>query len=308
MGGDGFAGQRYDFFRIIKNAVARGANVTKRFVCLRLKFCFMKECGHTSSLSFAVARPYKRHYNSDLSIWLSVDLMSDKYPSTSPYTYCANNPVRLVDPNGMTWETPEDEKKADRLTQLAQKGIAWNQTKIEKYNNKLAKISNPNRQNQLKRKINEYETRNEYLEYGIYGLKLMAESTDFSFHFGDVKTGEVCYSEIRPDDELLSSGMITIYSDSYLATQWHECTHIWDWMTNYFGGEQYFYDCTRQLVHNENVDYDVETHALQSEFAFSKGRNHCGMNLFRYSDRFDDNTLYNSRSILDVSKKSYCNP
>ena len=26
--------------------------------------------------------------------------MSDKYPSLSPYTYCANNPVKLVDPNG----------------------------------------------------------------------------------------------------------------------------------------------------------------------------------------------------------------
>ena len=44
--------------------------------------------------------PCTRHYNSDLSIWLSVDPMSDKYPSMSPYTYCANNPVKLVDPNG----------------------------------------------------------------------------------------------------------------------------------------------------------------------------------------------------------------
>ena len=44
--------------------------------------------------------PLERHYNSDLSIWLSVDPMSDKYPSTSPYAYCANNPVKLVDPNG----------------------------------------------------------------------------------------------------------------------------------------------------------------------------------------------------------------
>jgi RHS repeat-associated protein len=41
-----------------------------------------------------------RYYSSDLSIWLSVDPMADKYPSLSPYVYCADNPVRLVDPNG----------------------------------------------------------------------------------------------------------------------------------------------------------------------------------------------------------------
>ena len=41
-----------------------------------------------------------RYYSSDLSIWLSVDPMSDKYASLSPYTYCANNPVKLVDPDG----------------------------------------------------------------------------------------------------------------------------------------------------------------------------------------------------------------
>ena len=41
-----------------------------------------------------------RYYNSDLSIWLSVDPMAHKYPSLSPYVYCANNPIKLVDPNG----------------------------------------------------------------------------------------------------------------------------------------------------------------------------------------------------------------
>ena len=41
-----------------------------------------------------------RYYSSDLSVWLSVDPMSDKYPSLSPYVYCADNPVKLVDPNG----------------------------------------------------------------------------------------------------------------------------------------------------------------------------------------------------------------
>ena len=42
-----------------------------------------------------------RYYDSDLSgLFLSVDPMADKYPNISPYSYCAWNPVRLVDPKG----------------------------------------------------------------------------------------------------------------------------------------------------------------------------------------------------------------
>ena len=55
-----------------------------------------KEKDSETSLSYFGAR----YYTSDLSVWLSVDPMSDKYPSLSPYTYCANNPIKLVDPNG----------------------------------------------------------------------------------------------------------------------------------------------------------------------------------------------------------------
>ena len=41
-----------------------------------------------------------------MTMWLSVDPMADKYPSISPYAYCAWNPVKLVDPDGM--ETVDD--------------------------------------------------------------------------------------------------------------------------------------------------------------------------------------------------------
>lgn len=51
-----------------------------------------------------------RYYSSDLSVWLSVDPMSGKYPSTSPYAYCRNNPIVLVDPNGNK-DKPFDAKK-----------------------------------------------------------------------------------------------------------------------------------------------------------------------------------------------------
>ena len=68
-------------------------------------------CIHHSSLSYTFSAKERdsetglsyfgsRYYSSDLSIWLSVDPMSDKYASLSPYTYCADNPVKLVDPNG----------------------------------------------------------------------------------------------------------------------------------------------------------------------------------------------------------------
>ena len=49
-----------------------------------------------------------RYYDSGLSIWLSVDPMSDKYPSMSPYTYCANNPIILVDPDGRKFDDVVD--------------------------------------------------------------------------------------------------------------------------------------------------------------------------------------------------------
>ena len=55
----------------------------------------------TSSVWYSLVRRFgARYYSSDLSVWLSVDPMSGKYPSLSPYVYCADNPVRCVDPNG----------------------------------------------------------------------------------------------------------------------------------------------------------------------------------------------------------------
>ena len=41
-----------------------------------------------------------------MTMWLSVDPMADKYPSISPYAYCAWNPVKLVDPKGEELQVP----------------------------------------------------------------------------------------------------------------------------------------------------------------------------------------------------------
>ncbi|HOU82770.1 MAG TPA: RHS repeat-associated core domain-containing protein, partial [Bacteroidales bacterium] len=64
-----------------------------------------KELDNETSYTYFGAR----YYDSELSGWLSVDPMSDKYPSLSPYCYTADNPVVLVDPNGMDWYDFTDE-------------------------------------------------------------------------------------------------------------------------------------------------------------------------------------------------------
>ena len=46
-----------------------------------------------------------------MTMWLSVDPMSDKYPNMSPYNYCAWNPVRLIDPDGRDWVVIFDHEK-----------------------------------------------------------------------------------------------------------------------------------------------------------------------------------------------------
>ena len=56
-----------------------------------------------------------RYLNTDLSIWLSVDPMSDKYPHLTSYNYCANNPVMLIDPDGREPVITFFSKESDKM-------------------------------------------------------------------------------------------------------------------------------------------------------------------------------------------------
>ena len=42
-----------------------------------------------------------RHMTPDAGRFTTIDPMAEKYYNTSPYAYCANNPVNTIDPNGM---------------------------------------------------------------------------------------------------------------------------------------------------------------------------------------------------------------
>jgi len=72
-----------------------------------------------------------RMYDPALGRWQVSDPLSEKYYSISPYAYVANNPIRLIDPNGMEidsasraeWDKLKSkvENKADRLRNKSQR-------------------------------------------------------------------------------------------------------------------------------------------------------------------------------------------
>ena len=41
-----------------------------------------------------------RNYDAPLLVWTTVDPLAEKYYNSSPYAYCANNPISNIDPDG----------------------------------------------------------------------------------------------------------------------------------------------------------------------------------------------------------------
>ena len=79
-----------------------------------------KEKDWESGFHYYGARYY---WSETLTGWLSVDPMADKYPSISPYAYCAWNPIMLTDPTGDTifnaYEVYKDvSQEIQRLTEM----------------------------------------------------------------------------------------------------------------------------------------------------------------------------------------------
>lgn len=84
-----------------------------------------------------------RYYDPQISIWLSVDPLAHKYPEWSPYTFTGDNPINLIDPDGLWVPGLDDDGNA---TYTAEKGDNY-ETLKEHYNltdKEASKMLDPN--------------------------------------------------------------------------------------------------------------------------------------------------------------------
>ena len=202
-----------------------------------------------------------RYYNSDLSIWISVDPQASKYPSLSPYVYCADNPIKLVDPNGEAWETAEDELNANKLIARAEKQITTN--------NKLIKQAERNFQKGKYKGenyndfVNDLRGQNELLEEGIKGIQNMGTDNQvFHFNIDEKRIHCNVNKTLKSRKEVIN---INVNEDRNI--QWHECVHIIDYLND---PENHNFNKNGYLGSKDNIS--AEKHAYSSEWSFYKDR------------------------------------
>ncbi|NLL28657.1 MAG: RHS repeat-associated core domain-containing protein [Bacteroidales bacterium] len=118
-----------------------------------------------------------RYYVDYMYVWLSVDPMSDKYPSTSPYMYCLGNPVKLVDPDGMEFNDPDDLAKAQASQKAARNRIITLRTEIDGL--KSAKDID-------KKAIKDKETQIDILNTHIFNIQEMIDNKDWKFKYKEI--------------------------------------------------------------------------------------------------------------------------
>ena len=177
-----------------------------------------------------------RYYNSDLSIWLSVDPQSDKYPSLSPYVYCANNPVKLVDPNGeeivIEWGGQKCYYLGGKLytdKEYKNEFIAEEGSFFQKSQNALNKIANTKTGNILANSLaNDNEFKVKIVESEKSGFNPITKSRDpYNEANAEIKWNNS--GELVPTlGRMLQNGVTSLA---------HELCHGYDYMKNTFSTE-----------------------------------------------------------------------
>lgn len=147
-----------------------------------------------------------RYYDSQISMWLSVDPLAHEYRSLSSYNFVANNPISLVDPDG---------KQIDPASQQE-----WNlhRANIEKRRDEL--IANSVQVFDLNGKnprivINDYEERIERLNNTLAGMDKMEDPNNSQVYKIDSRSCAQCVTYMNSNGEVViptnggSTGMFT---------------------------------------------------------------------------------------------------
>jgi len=138
-----------------------------------------------------------RNYDPAIGRWETIDPLAEKYYSVSPYSFCGNNPVNRIDPDGREWKEKKDEEIAKQLQQQIasrDKSLAKQEQKINAQIDKITnntKLSIEKRDQQIAKqqgKLEDVQTQRTQLSNLDKGITKLGDSKT-SYTFNTVEAG-----------------------------------------------------------------------------------------------------------------------
>jgi RHS repeat-associated protein len=168
-----------------------------------------------------------RYMDPALGRFNTMDPMTEKYYSISPYAYCGGNPVNRIDPYGREWKEKKDEEIAKQLQQQIasrDKSLAKQEQKINAQIDKIAnntKLSTEKRDQQIAKqqgKLEDVQTQRTQLSNLDKGITRLGDSKT-SYTFNTVEAGTTATLSS------MSDGTVVINNYGTTGNRAHETTH-----------------------------------------------------------------------------------
>ncbi len=214
-----------------------------------------------------------RNYYAFLPMFTSLDPLCEKYYHISPYVYCANNPMRFIDPDGRYF--------TDKSIDVLKEFMSYLQMQLSKIGKKMNKAEGEKLE-KLEKKYKETYERNQRIFNEIY--QLASSDQAYSIGYGN----DYCTADITMSAGAFRGGRYDIriadgYStDERMGVLGHELKHAFQFEKGelssgykYKGGET-FYDKTD------------EYEALQRQSEITGKTERLDMNLDNYRGLSDD--------------------
>ena len=193
-----------------------------------------------------------RGYDATLGRFMIIDPLSERYCTISPYVYCANNPVRYIDPTGMYFDEA-NEKEARKIERRLTKRIS----KLEK---KVAKIERRGED------VGELNSRISELRNSQKDVTDMGSNKNIEFKYSKVTnkndpagTGNPVTSLTGINDA--GHNVVTMYTEKNMGNRLHESRH---------GGQvtrgEYSFDLNGNPTTGYGIDSEVSAYKAQYSY------------------------------------------
>jgi hypothetical protein len=177
-----------------------------------------------------------------MTMWLSVDPMSDKYPSISPYNYCAWNPVKIVDPDGREIVIHHDKYdyhlKMEKNKENGKYTFRWvsrqngidvelSNNNTEKINEDLSKLMDGPEGNRLVTALCDDKGKKVTVNFG--GKGRADKKGKNIYYLGESKHYEFVKCEDAPENYITPSYVVLAHELAHIEDRWYnKCKDLYD--------------------------------------------------------------------------------